>query len=87
MSFSQFADHIAQPDVYARLSPEEKALAGLVGELRKQNRINDLPQVAFFEFVVYVPRRLARQAATSPLKLAEKDLIAIAQACWNAVAR
>ena len=87
MSFDQFADHIAQPGVYARLSPEEKALAGLVGELRKQNRINDLPQVAFFEFAVYVPRRLARQAATSPLKLAEKDLIAIAQSCWNAVAR
>ena len=87
MSFDQFADHIAQPDVYARLSPEEKALAGLVGELCKQNRINDLPQVAFFEFAVYVPRRLARQAATSSLKLAQKDLIAIAQACWNAVVR
>lgn len=87
MTFDQFADYIAQPDVYDRLSNEEKALAGLVGELRKQNRINDLPQVAFFELTVYVPRRLARQAAAGPLKLAEKDLTIIAQACWKAVAR
>jgi AcrR family transcriptional regulator len=69
MSFDQFADYIAQPEVYDRLSPEEKALAGLVGELHAQNRIHNLPQVAFFEFAVYVPPAPGPPGSQQPLKI------------------
>ncbi len=86
LSFDQMLAVIAEPKVFDRLSRAEKALVGLMAELRTRNLIKDLPQAAISEFAVGVPRRLARQGSAGSLKLEEEALDAIAKACWQAIA-
>lgn len=66
---------------------EAQALYHLIADLRAQDLIKDLPLVAIGEFTFGVALRLARQAAAGLMNFDDTTLIAIAKACWDAVAR
>ncbi|SRR5258707_948761 len=69
------------------LPSEAQALYRLIADLRAQDLIKDLPLAAIGEFTYGVALRLARQAATGRMIFDDATLIALAKACWDAVAR
>jgi AcrR family transcriptional regulator len=87
LSLDQLLEVLLSPEFQNQLSCGEKILVDLMAEMRRVNLIKDLHQAAISEFVVYVPRRLARQAAEGYVELDEESLTAIAEACWRAIAR
>jgi AcrR family transcriptional regulator len=87
LSLDQLLAYLAKPEIHEQLSHGEKTLVGLMADLRREKLIKDLHQAAISEFVVYVPRRLARQAAEGHVHLDHEALAAIAEACWKAIAR
>jgi len=66
---------------------EAQALYRLIADLRAQDLIKDLPLAAIGEFTYGVALRLARQAATGRMIFDDATLVALAKACWDAVAR
>lgn len=69
------------------LSFEERALYGLIKDLRTQDLLKDLPLEVIGEFTQGVALRLARQAAAGLVRVDETALTEIAKACWDAIAR
>jgi AcrR family transcriptional regulator len=66
---------------------EAQVLYRLIADLRAQDLIKDLPLAAIGEFTYGVALRLARQAATGRMIFDDATLVALAKACWDAVAR
>jgi TetR/AcrR family transcriptional regulator, repressor of fatR-cypB operon len=80
-------DELNVQHVLDSMSQEEKALVGLISDLRSQDLLKDLPLEVVSEFTLGVALRLARQTMTGAVTLDETTLATTARACWDAIAR
>lgn len=69
------------------LCDEEMALYQLLEDYRSQGMLKDLPLKVFFELTLGMAIKMALGAHNGTLELDDRELVTIADACWDAIAR